>query len=63
MACTTGRRPYRARERSRRRPRTAAAVEVRMLRRGSQFDPALTERFVALLNEGAAPQPDPNTSA
>jgi GAF domain-containing protein len=30
---------------------------------GTQFDPELTERFVALLNEGAAAQPGPNTSA
>lgn len=30
---------------------------------GTQFDPELTERFVALLTEDAAGQPGPNTSA
>ena len=39
-----------------------AAVAELVRGAGSQFDPDLTERFVALLNEGVAAQPGPNTS-
>ncbi len=41
----------------------AAAVAELVRGAGSQFDPELAERFVALLNDGDAPQPGPNTSA